>query len=345
MAGEDNHKQGAPTPAQTGQGADLDLEKQIEELASAMDFDLDDEPLPGDELSDEGIELGFDGSTPAADATAAEPAAPTESEPLESEALELDEFDFVEVDGPDVGDHLDEEDDEPDEVPAPVRPLFVEVDGAVAKVDQDRFVIGRVSKMCDLAIIDVNVSRQHCAIERRDGEYFMFDLGSTNGVLLDGQRVNDHRIQEGDTFVLSSHRVRATFTAPSDTAPQPIVPVEPRGPARLPAVTGRMQAVPIESSSEPAAPIAERLAQPAPRLTAAHIEPAPAPVASPAAQAPVPTTGTFEERVEMRLQALSEQVTVMQQQVQAMLGQMQQLQAVAGLAQIIQQRLNQRQGG
>ena len=48
--------------------------------------------------------------------------------------------------------------------------------------------IGR-SNRCDLVISHEAMSRQHCRIDEKDGEVFITDLGSINGVLIDGQRI------------------------------------------------------------------------------------------------------------------------------------------------------------
>lgn len=94
------------------------------------------------------------------------------------------------------------------------RPLFLLFEGQVYEVDQDQFVIGRGSKYSDLAIKDANISRRHCAIVRRNGQYFIKDLESTNGVEFNGQRVDNHLIQEGTSYRLCDHEIRFTFNPP-----------------------------------------------------------------------------------------------------------------------------------
>lgn len=59
-------------------------------------------------------------------------------------------------------------------------------------IDSNRCVIGRSSK-CDVVIPHEGMSRLHCQIEFIDGEYFVTDLGSTNGVLIDNQRIEPHQ--------------------------------------------------------------------------------------------------------------------------------------------------------
>jgi hypothetical protein len=99
--------------------------------------------------------------------------------------------------------------------PAGPRSLFLYYDGQVFEVNQDEFVIGRGSKYSDLAIKDANISRRHCAVVRRSGQYYMKDLESTNGIEFNGQRVDNHLIQEGTTYKLCDHEIRFSFLPPS----------------------------------------------------------------------------------------------------------------------------------
>jgi hypothetical protein len=99
--------------------------------------------------------------------------------------------------------------------PAGPRPLFLYYDGQVFEVNQEEFVIGRGSKYSDLAIKDANISRRHCAVVRRSGQYFMKDLESTNGIEFNGQRVDNHLIQEGTSYKLCDHEIRFSYIPPS----------------------------------------------------------------------------------------------------------------------------------
>lgn len=98
---------------------------------------------------------------------------------------------------------------------AGTRPLYLYFEGQCYEVDQDQFVIGRGSKYSDLPIKDANISRRHCAIVRKSGQYFIKDLESTNGVEFNGQRVDNHLIQEGSTYKLCDHEIRFSFIPPS----------------------------------------------------------------------------------------------------------------------------------
>ncbi|MDD4323623.1 MAG: FHA domain-containing protein, partial [Eubacteriales bacterium] len=57
----------------------------------------------------------------------------------------------------------------------------------------EEFLIGRDSDIVDFWIDSQNVSRQHARIIRRQGSFFIEDLGSRNSTLLDGKKVNKHR--------------------------------------------------------------------------------------------------------------------------------------------------------
>jgi predicted Zn finger-like uncharacterized protein len=59
--------------------------------------------------------------------------------------------------------------------------------GMVHRMSKPRIVIGRTS--CDLVLDDTEVSRAHAAVEIRGTQYLLEDLGSTNGTLIDGERI------------------------------------------------------------------------------------------------------------------------------------------------------------
>ena len=83
--------------------------------------------------------------------------------------------------------------------------------GERTSVNKEKFIIGRGRQTSDLTIKDPNVSRQHAMIEFQNGVYYMVDLGSTNGVEYQGQRVTRKAIAEGDTFRICDHDVVFTY--------------------------------------------------------------------------------------------------------------------------------------
>ncbi len=78
-------------------------------------------------------------------------------------------------------------------------------------ITKDRYVIGRGKQSSDLTLKDPNVSRQHAMIEFQNGVYFMVDMGSTNGVAINGQRIARKQIAEGDVFRICDHDLQFTY--------------------------------------------------------------------------------------------------------------------------------------
>ena len=70
----------------------------------------------------------------------------------------------------------------------------------------DSFVIGR-SRECDLVIDDPNVSRKHAELQREGGGWSIRDLGSTNGIKLNGRRSDGGPLSPGDEITLGLSRL------------------------------------------------------------------------------------------------------------------------------------------
>jgi hypothetical protein len=90
-------------------------------------------------------------------------------------------------------------------------PLYLIFQNQRFLIDKDQFIIGRGAKTSDLPIRDGNISRKHCAVIRKNGGYFIKDLGSTNGIDFNGMRVDNRRIEEGDTYSLCEYQLRFTY--------------------------------------------------------------------------------------------------------------------------------------
>jgi FHA domain-containing protein len=103
----------------------------------------------------------------------------------------------------------------PEPEPEPVRRSFtLTVAGKPHELSTARAVLGR-SRDCDVRVSDLNVSRRHAEV-REDGDaYVLVDLGSTNGTLLNGQRVDRERLEDGDTITLGSTEI--VFSQSSST--------------------------------------------------------------------------------------------------------------------------------
>ncbi len=89
--------------------------------------------------------------------------------------------------------------------------LFLMFNGQRYPVTKDQFIIGRGSKTSDLPIKDGNISRKHAAVIRRNGTFYIKDLGSTNGIDYKGMRIDNKRIDEGDVFHLCDYELKFTY--------------------------------------------------------------------------------------------------------------------------------------
>jgi hypothetical protein len=69
------------------------------------------------------------------------------------------------------------------------------------RIPADRAIdIGRDSKLNTLAFQDPTLSVQHLRLALEEGEIFLVDLGSTNGVVFEERRVESARLHPGDRF-------------------------------------------------------------------------------------------------------------------------------------------------
>ncbi len=99
--------------------------------------------------------------------------------------------------------------------PGPLIAINFEVrtGGGVEKrrVAARRITLGRMPT-CDVPVLDPSVSRKHALIEVwTDGCVVIKDLGSSNCVYVNGQKVEACELKSGDTIRLGSAEVRVTF--------------------------------------------------------------------------------------------------------------------------------------
>ena len=101
---------------------------------------------------------------------------------------------------------------QPQAAPAPQGAvLYAVYEGQKYPITKDEFYIGRSQKSCDLIVKDPNVSRRHARIVRHQGQFWMIDMGSTNGIEHQGGRIERRQIAEGDVFKICDHEIAFTF--------------------------------------------------------------------------------------------------------------------------------------
>ena len=75
-----------------------------------------------------------------------------------------------------------------------VTDIFLQA-GQPFRVTQKTTTMGR-SRECDIVVPDANVSRVHAEVRHEGLEYVLVDLGSTNGVEVNGRRVLRHSLHQ-----------------------------------------------------------------------------------------------------------------------------------------------------
>ena len=66
--------------------------------------------------------------------------------------------------------------------------------------------IGRSDKN-ELVIQDGTVSGQHCKIEYRSNQYMITDMDSTNGTMVNGNKVSTSEVKQGDKIQLGKVQI------------------------------------------------------------------------------------------------------------------------------------------
>jgi hypothetical protein len=74
-------------------------------------------------------------------------------------------------------------------------------------LDRAMVVVGR-HPSCDTRLDSLRVSRHHCCMTHESGDVMVRDLGSTNGIRINGQRVEIGRVRPGDELSIAHIRYR-----------------------------------------------------------------------------------------------------------------------------------------
>ena len=88
----------------------------------------------------------------------------------------------------------------------PVRLVALD-EGPDITLDRTIVVVGR-HPACDMRLDSLRVSRHHCCMTQEGGEVVVRDLGSTNGIRINGQRVEIGRLRPGDELSIAHIRYR-----------------------------------------------------------------------------------------------------------------------------------------
>lgn len=88
----------------------------------------------------------------------------------------------------------------------PVRLVALD-EGPDILLDRAMVVVGR-HPQCDARLDSLRISRHHCCMTQDQNDVVVRDLGSTNGIRINGQRVEVGRLRPGDELSIAHIRYR-----------------------------------------------------------------------------------------------------------------------------------------
>ncbi len=89
----------------------------------------------------------------------------------------------------------------PLEMPVDRRQALLVSEGKRNVLGGERVMIGR-SRECDVVVSDPNVSRRHIELRRGERGWAAVDLGSTNGMKVNGRRIGHAELSSGDRITI-----------------------------------------------------------------------------------------------------------------------------------------------
>lgn len=79
----------------------------------------------------------------------------------------------------------------------------------------EKLLVGRRSS-CDISLKFPNVSSHHCELEFTNGYWQVRDLGSRNGVKVNGEKVDSKHLMPGDILHVARHRFEVQYNPTGD---------------------------------------------------------------------------------------------------------------------------------
>lgn len=76
-----------------------------------------------------------------------------------------------------------------------------------SELGEGRVTIGRTEEN-DIVLPDTSISRQHAAIENINGDYYVVDLGSSNGVFLNNERIEKEKLKYWDEIQIHNFVIK-----------------------------------------------------------------------------------------------------------------------------------------
>jgi adenylate cyclase len=86
---------------------------------------------------------------------------------------------------------------------------------------KDSLIIGR-QVGCDIVLSDPSVSGRHCKLERHNGAWVVHDLGSRNGIRVNGVACQSERLMPGAVLSVAAQRYRILYETAAETRKAPL---------------------------------------------------------------------------------------------------------------------------
>jgi len=83
---------------------------------------------------------------------------------------------------------------------------------------KQHLIIGR-RPICDISLQYQNISSQHCEMEIQNGYWHIQDLGSSNGIKVNGVRCESKYLFPGDEISIAKHKYEISYEPASDAPP------------------------------------------------------------------------------------------------------------------------------
>ena len=80
---------------------------------------------------------------------------------------------------------------------------------------REQLTVGR-RESCDICMQFPNISGMHCQLTFRNGYWYVRDLNSTNGVKVNGLRVQEKLLHPGDEIAIAKRRFTIHYELPAD---------------------------------------------------------------------------------------------------------------------------------
>lgn len=127
--------------------------------------------------------------------------------------------------------------------------LMALTDGPSILLDKPILLMGRHPE-CDIQLNSRKVSRRHCCIAQVHDYLVVRDLGSTNGIRINGNRVLEGKLNAGDELTIGNFKYQICWDMPGEPAAKPKPSKPAPGPLPPPILSKPVDQL-LEDADEP----------------------------------------------------------------------------------------------